>query len=41
MTDDEIAGDVARPAQAPPLSPVERIAKLIEVLYVREPGFTG
>jgi hypothetical protein len=40
MTDDEIAGDVG-PAQAPPLSPVERIAKLIEVLYLREPGFTG
>jgi hypothetical protein len=41
MTDDKIAGDVAPPAQAPPLSPVERIAKLIEVLYLRESGFTG
>jgi hypothetical protein len=41
MTDDEIAGGVAPPAQAPPLSPVERIAKLIEILYLREPGFTG
>jgi hypothetical protein len=41
MTDDEpFAANGAMP-DPPQLSPLERIAELIEMLYLREPGFTG